>query len=134
MKKIIGMLVIVMAVLLLAGCGSGGKAPVFMNQPTPTEAILDLSGTTWEGETTNGYNFTNSTFLADGTFKYSYTSDVNNVTDMTNATWTQEGKQVKIEFNNHFADYTGTLEGDLLSGTASNVKGNSWTWEFRRVK
>lgn len=134
MKKIIVMvLVVVMAAQFLAGCG-GGKEPSFVNQPTPTEAILDLAGTTWEGETTNGYFFTNSTFLADGTFKYSYTSDVNNVTDMTNATWTQEGKQVKIEFNNHFADYTGTLEGDLLSGTASNVKGNSWTWELRRVK
>ncbi len=133
MKKATILFFLAALVLLLTACGSGGKMPSFFAQPTPTEKILDLSGTTWEGETSNGYYFYNSTFMADGTFKYSYKGE-NTVTDLTNATWIQEGKTVKIEFNNHFADYTGTLEGEILRGTATNVKGNSWTWELRLVK
>lgn len=51
-----------------------------------------------------------------------------------NGTWTLDGNSFHIETNNHYADYTGTLSGDTLSGSAKNVKNSTWTWSLQKVE
>ena len=40
-----------------------------------------------------------------------------------------------METNAHYADYQGTVAGDRIGGTASNITGYDWTWDhaFQRV-
>lgn len=42
--------------------------------------------------------------------------------------------RVHIDTNDHYADYTGTIKGDKISGDAWNVNGLKWTWKGTRRK
>ena len=42
--------------------------------------------------------------------------------------WEQDGTTVRIYWNDDYAIAIGTRSGDLMSETASNVTGKSWTW------
>jgi osmotically-inducible protein OsmY len=91
----------------------------------PTSAnvsVASLAGTSWTVVETDGdrdiFNF-----LADGTLSYSYQNG-----SYTNGTWKQDGDSIYIQMNNKYVEYQGRITGTHIEGTASNVKGNHWTW------
>jgi len=43
--------------------------------------------------------------------------------------WEQSGDIVHIYTNQKYSTYIGTLSGDSMSGTGSNVLGHEWDWE-----
>ena len=43
--------------------------------------------------------------------------------------WEQSGDIVHIYTNQKYSTYIGTLSGDSMSGTGSNVMGHEWDWE-----
>jgi hypothetical protein len=94
------------------------------NTPAPSAnvGVVSLAGTSWTVVETDGdrdiFNF-----LADGTLSYSYQNG-----SYTNGTWRQDGDSIYIEMNKKFVEYRGRITGTHIEGTASNVKGNHWTW------
>ena len=87
-------------------------------------AAASLAGTSWtvvETDTDGSRDIFN--FLTDGTLSYSYQNG-----SYTNGTWKQDGASIYIEMNNKFVEYNGRISGTHIEGTASNVKGNHWTW------
>jgi hypothetical protein len=86
--------------------------------------VASLAGTSWtvvETDTEGSRDIFN--FLADGTLSYSYQNG-----SYTNGTWKQDGDSIYIEMNHKFVEYQGRITGTHIEGTASNVKGNHWTW------
>jgi hypothetical protein len=103
----------------------GMYLPAFAQNPTPTSAngtVASIAGTSWNVVETNGdkdiFNF-----IEDGTLSYSYQNG-----SYTNGTWKQDGDSIYIEMNHKFVEYKGLITGTHIEGTASNVKGNKWTW------
>ena len=45
-----------------------------------------------------------------------------------NGSWAQTGNSVTLKFYGNTVTYTGTMQGNKISGTASNGKDN-WTWD-----
>ena len=87
-------------------------------------SVASLAGTSWtvvETDTDGSRDIFN--FLSDGTLSYSYQNG-----SFTNGTWKQDGDSVYIEMNNKFVEYHGQITGTHIEGTASNTKGNNWTW------
>ena len=86
-----------------------------------------IEGTTWRG-LENGRE-TEITFLPNGIATY---SNHNGISTMTyNSKWSQNGNSIYWEINNKFAEKNGQVRGDTLSGTAKNIKGFEWTFEFK---
>ncbi|MGO9316968.1 MAG: hypothetical protein ACLPXT_02885 [Terracidiphilus sp.] len=86
--------------------------------------VASIAGSSWnvvETDTEGSRDIFN--FLADGTLSYSYQNG-----SYTNGTWKQDGASVYIEMNNKFVEYRGRISGSHIEGTASNIKGNHWTW------
>ena len=83
-----------------------------------------LAGTTWRFTKTPNYNRLPSStireFLIDGTW-----------CDRcgTGHFWEQSGDIVHIYSEDKYSTEIGTVSGDSMSGTGSNVVGQSWTWE-----
>ena len=83
-----------------------------------------LAGTTWRFTKTPNYNRLPSSsireFLIDGTW-----------CDLcrTGHSWEQSGDIVHIYAEDKYSTEIGTVSGDSMSGTGSNVVGQSWTWE-----
>jgi hypothetical protein len=84
-----------------------------------------LAGTVWSGsEQLAGYG------------KLSFRLKANNRATMQDAqetmegTWHQQGSQVTLRFDEGRVVYRGTLNGDTLSGSASNGE-QRWTWSVR---
>jgi outer membrane biogenesis lipoprotein LolB len=51
-----------------------------------------------------------------------------------NDSWEQNGVNVTFYFNDKFSTYTGKLwSGVLMSGTATNKKGTTWSWKATRA-
>ena len=46
----------------------------------------------------------------------------------TPGTWTQNGNQITLQFNNGRTTYTGTIQGNQMTGTARNSSGQPWAW------
>lgn len=42
--------------------------------------------------------------------------------------WSQKGKKVTISYNDHYATYKGTINGNTITGKAKNIVGKKWTW------
>jgi hypothetical protein len=84
--------------------------------------VASIAGSSWNVIETNGdrdiFNF-----IADGTLSYSYQNG-----SYTNGTWSQDGDSIYIEMNNKYVEYRGRISGTHIEGTASNVKGKTWTW------
>jgi hypothetical protein len=97
-----------------------------LNATTPSAAstVASIAGSSWnvvETDTEGSRDIFN--FLADGTLSYSYQNG-----SYTNGTWKQYGDAIYIEMNKKFVEYRGRISGTHIEGTASNVKGNTWTW------
>lgn len=108
--------------LIMGGCATDTSTPV------PAETAPSLSGSKWH--------------YADQDWQYDLEFAPNGVLHTThpndktknNDTWEQDGVNVKFYYNNKYSQYKGTLSGNnLMSGTATNKKGNSWTWKATRA-
>lgn len=123
------------AVLLAAGCASApesglGSAPVAeasgVSAPCPgqtSEALWSGSRLWQDGE---GGPWT-MTFKATGMVVYSYGG-----TTYDNGRWSQAGAKLTFDFNDHYADYEGTVAGDKVAGTMKNVNGDTGEWSAQR--
>jgi len=90
-----------------------------------------LYGTTWSGQESDGYTLTVH-FNADGTFTYANTGVADDPSH--NETWKFEGMKITMSFNDGFAIRQGLLDGDTMNGSASNTKGETWTWTMTKQK
>ena len=81
----------------------------------------NLAGTLWTGPSADG-----------GTMHCEFKSGGKMSLSAAPATWQQEGAAVTMEVNNGYANYTGTIDGSTMSGTASNAAGNKWEWSITR--
>jgi len=96
-----------------------GSRPSYANSST-----LNLSGTSWSVvETDSDASRDIFNFMPDGTLAYSYQNG-----SYTNGTWKQDGSSIYIEMNHKFVEYKGRITGTHIDGTASNIKGENWTW------
>jgi osmotically-inducible protein OsmY len=103
----------------------GLSMPAFaQNTASATGAVSSLAGTSWNVVETNSSGDRDIfNFMPDGTLSYSYQNG-----SYTNGTWKQDGDSVYIEMNHKFVEYKGRITGSHIEGTASNVKGENWTW------
>ena len=82
-----------------------------------------LTGSSWTGgETLRQYGALSFRFNAGG--QATMTDRDGNV----NGSWAQTGNSVTLKFYGNTVTYTGTMQGNKISGTASNGKDN-WTWD-----
>lgn len=71
-------------------------------------------------------------FNADGTFTYTNTGVADDPSH--NETWKLEGMKITMSFNDGFAIRQGLLDDDTMNGSASNTKGETWTWTMTKQK
>jgi hypothetical protein len=97
-------------------------APVPASVAHSVAGLVQLAGTTWEGEETPGGRY-EYTFHPDGTLEYDYSTG-----RFRNGTWRQDGDSVYMEMNGQYAENKGTIRGQRMEGSGSNVNGLRWTW------
>ena len=80
-----------------------------------------LEGTVWAGTDSDGdyYVFR---YLPGGVLKYT------SPTDTHVGTWRQTGEKVTMSVGNGYSQYTGTIAGGTIRGTASNKADHTWQW------
>lgn len=93
-----------------------------------------LEGTMWEGTIKapdsngefrdNAYQFQ---FLPGNKLHWKW-----NGTLYTNATWQQTGLSVRVELNDGYSTWLGTIEGNRMSGSSANQLGHKWSWVLTR--
>ncbi|MEO6115191.1 MAG: hypothetical protein ABIP33_02305 [Pseudolysinimonas sp.] len=103
---------------------------------SPSDEFTDpdpasLYNTTWSGSESDGYILTVH-FAADGTFTYTNTGVPDDPSH--NETWKLEGMKITMSFNDDFAIRQGLLDDNTMNGSASNTKGESWTWTMTKQK
>lgn len=91
--------------------------------PTASE-VRQVEGTTWAGTDPDG-DYCSYRFESDGHLACTSPSGEN---DGPSNTWSQSGDQVTLLTSGGYSTRVGTIQGDGISGTASNVSGRSWTW------
>ena len=157
MSRNIGVLATVIAILLLiAACADGptGQSedisfldvalrPDLLVPPPPQRVVFSYSliGTTWEFSYV-GTEKKSSTvdFLQDGRFheRNIWHRDpprpIVGTSVGKNEEWEQEGPSVLMTHNGGYATYIGNLAWDHMYGTASNIKGDTWSWTARRTR
>lgn len=111
-----------------AAASSTPSAAPGSSEPAATDAVPDLAGSTWAGTDSDGDAYVYR-FEAGG--QYAFTSPSGSYQDPGD-TWSQSGDQVTMSTSGGYATYTGTIQGDTVSGTASNISGHSWTWTADR--
>jgi hypothetical protein len=97
-------------------------------------AASSLEGTTWEGIIKapdsngdlqeNAYQFQ---FLPGNKLHWKW-----NGTLYTNATWQQNERAVRVELNDGYSTWLGTIEGNRMSGSSANKLGHKWEWTLTR--
>jgi hypothetical protein len=112
----------VRVVVLLLLAGSVTAAPVPKDFKSKREA---LAGTTWKGDGICGP--TVYTFEKDGRLTYSYGSSC-----WRNGTWSLDGDKLTWDVNLRYAWFRGTVKDGVITGTAANVAGGSWTLTYKK--
>lgn len=107
----------------------GGPAPPNNGnpQPVPNPGVVKLAGTSWTG-TESLQNFGKLTFQ----FAAGGKATMIDTAGVSNGTWTQNGNQVNIQFFNGKVTYSGVLNGNAISGNASNTAGAKWTFKVSK--
>jgi hypothetical protein len=85
---------------------------------------MSVEGTTWVGADSDGDEYTYH-FLRGNTLTYTSPTGT-----YSGEPWEQHGNTVSWNMNDHYADYSGTIVGKTMSGTARNVTGKHWTWSL----
>ena len=93
------------------------------------EANLSLEGTTWTGNRPETGEYTIK-FLKSGQLEYIINVMQNGVTAprTVKGTWKQAGSDVQITIGNSYSVLQGTLEGNVMKGSATNQEGVEWKW------
>jgi Caspase domain len=88
-----------------------------------------LAGTSWTGDNPQTGEFT-IRFLAGGQLSYLVNGIENGAPKLftQKGTWKQVGSHIRIVIGNSYSVWEGTLDGDAMKGTASNVEGEKWEW------
>ncbi|HEX8494071.1 MAG TPA: hypothetical protein VF658_14590 [Pyrinomonadaceae bacterium] len=55
-----------------------------------------------------------------------------NDTLYTNGTWRQNGRSIRMELNDGYSTWLGTIEGNRMSGNSTNKPGHKWSWTLTR--
>jgi hypothetical protein len=103
-----------------------GPAQPNNNTPNNSAPVLRLAGTTWSGrENLQGFG--------DLSFRFDSNNQVTmlDTAGSTPGTWSVNGDQVTLRFNNGQTVYTGRVQGNVLSGTARGGRGQTWEWVVR---
>ncbi|MGH9966663.1 MAG: hypothetical protein ACREBG_02355 [Pyrinomonadaceae bacterium] len=53
-------------------------------------------------------------------------------TTYTNNTWHQTGRAIRMEMNDGYSTWLGTIDGDRMSGNSANKIGHTWSWVLTR--
>ena len=91
-------------------------------------AVTPLEGTAWAGTDSDGDAYV---YRFNPAGQYGFTSPSGTYNDSSD-TWSQTGDQVTMSTSGGYSTYHGTIVGDSISGTASNIRGHSWTWTATR--
>ena len=110
--------------LVILACALG--LLVSARSPSNAQQIVALAGTTWSGTDSDGDDYV-FTFEEDGTLAYKSPSG-----SFRNAKWNQFKTAVYLQMNDHYSEYLGTVNGDVIEGRAWNVKQRTWTWRVSR--
>lgn len=51
----------------------------------------------------------------------------------TNGTWQQNGRSIRMELNDGYSTWLGTIDGNQMSGNSTNQPGHKWDWTLTRV-
>jgi len=51
-----------------------------------------------------------------------------------NDTWEQKGNTIKFYFNDKYVKYTGTIQGNTITGSAKNSVNKTWDFKMTIVK
>lgn len=107
-----------------AGVEKAGASDV---APTPeAQSPGNLLGTKWKGLDSENRMYE---FIFDKNGILEYQSPTGR---FRNGSWNQDGTTVRMEMNNHYSDYEGKIEGEVIAGNARNVTGKTWTWRVTR--
>ncbi len=99
---------------------------------------FNLAGTFWAGKDGTKQLRYEMYFFSNGTYQVSYFDEqgkkvmINN-TGVGVGNWTQSGDSIYMETNNKFSERRGVIKGNLMYGTATNQKGDSWVWSYQLV-
>jgi hypothetical protein len=89
-----------------------------------------IEGTVWAGTDSEGrdyvFRFKPRARLAFSTPSGSYDEDGD--------TWSQQGVSVTMSMTWGYATYRGAIDGDTMSGSASNIVGRHWRWSVHRMR
>lgn len=90
---------------------------------------VNLTGTSWHFEDLDYLLNYQLEFLDDGRLR------LFNSPDKTpdNDSWEQEAGNIRIYYNDNFSTLEGTLSGNTMSGTSSNIIGQSFVWRASRI-
>lgn len=108
------------ALLIMGGCAT--------DAPVSVDSAPSLVGSKW--------HYADEQWQYDVEFASNGVLHTTHPNDKTpdNDTWEQDGATVNFYFNNKFSQYKGTLSGNnMMSGSATNKKGSSWTWKATRA-
>ena len=93
------------------------------------DASSSLEGTTWTGNRPETGEYTLK-FVKDGQLQYIINVMQNGVTAprTIKGTWKQSGNDIQIVIGNSYSVLQGTLEGNVMKGSATNQEGVQWKW------
>jgi hypothetical protein len=93
------------------------------------DAGPSLEGTTWTGNRPETGEYTLK-FVKDGQLQYIINVMQNGVTAprTIKGTWKQSGNDIQIVIGNSYSVLQGTLEGNVMKGSATNQEGVQWKW------
>ncbi|MBX3161823.1 MAG: hypothetical protein KF773_38030 [Deltaproteobacteria bacterium] len=115
-------------VVTVGGCWRDGVAPPPVAHATrAAPSPSSLAGTIWQGDDVEGS--ITLEFLPDAKLVYTTVTG-----RWDNGRWRREGDAIFLDTNDHYADYTGKIEGNRMHGTAHNVAGAHWQWNATRTK
>lgn len=97
-----------------------------VNAQTNEQGTKSLAGTIWSGTDSDGdyYVFT---FEKDGTLTYQSPTGLHK-----NGKWNQFKNTVYIEMNDHYSEYLGRINGNIIQGKAWNKNTKLWRWKVTK--
>ena len=103
-------------------------------QTSGTTGVPSLEGTSWVGTVrapdSNGEFHDNAyqiDLLSGNRLQWKW-----NDTLYTNGTWRQNGRSIRMELNDGYSTWLGTIEGNQMSGNSTNKPGHKWSWTLTR--
>jgi hypothetical protein len=91
-----------------------------------SDDFVSVAGTTWAGTDSFGsyYEFM---FQPSGALHYKSPAG-----EFKNANWKQTDRAIYFEINDKYSEYRGRIDGETMSGEASNKAGRKWTWLVKK--